>query len=247
MSLFMLNAHNPQAGFINGVPIVLNSDQVKSFATNLQSVEFITQSLYDSATYPAAGIAALTFFQSAIGGGVSPLNGAAKTLEDTNMLTAGFLPNGQAYLLTAIELDIETGFGVSGSLNPTAARPSVYGAGAASTQVNDMWLLREMGSLTLNISSKPYMQEGPLMRFPPSNDFDVGAGASDTTSPGSNQQYRTAFGKAIGPNYQLAPNNLLLISMMNFSVVLNWAVPPVLTTAARIFARFTGQLMRVAQ
>ena len=60
MGVFQQNPANPSTqGFINGVPIVLYNTQVLAFATNLRSVEFITQSLYDSLTYPAAGIAAL--------------------------------------------------------------------------------------------------------------------------------------------------------------------------------------------
>ena len=91
------------------------------------------------------------------------------------------------------------------------------------------------------------MTEGPLVKFPGSNDFEVDAALADVTTAGSNFQSRIAYGKAVGPAYTLAPNNLLLVPQQNFNVTLNWATVETTTAAARIFVRLMGQLLRAAQ
>ena len=236
-----------RAQMINGIPVINNLAAAAAFAVSLNSYETITQSLYDSATYPAAGINQLTFFQLPIGSGTSALSGNAKTPEDTNMQGAGAMPAQQAYVITSIELDVQPGFGVAGSEFPVAKLPSTISTSEAATAVNDAWIIRTTGYLNLNISSKSYLLEGPLMKFPASNDFEVMGAQSDTTTAAATQMSKTLYGKADGPAYVLSPNNLLLIPTMNFNVTLNWATAQAVTTAARIFVRFMGQLLRPAQ
>lgn len=231
--------------FINGLPIMNNLGQAAQFAVSLNSYETITQSLYDSAAYPTTGVAQLTFFQQPVGSGTGVISGAAKTQEDTNMQAAGAMPAQQAFIVTSVEVDVQPGVNTTPFV--AAALPSVLAAPAVATAVNDAWKIRTTGFLNFNISSKSYLTEGPLMKFPASNDFEVDGAQSDSTSPGATQNVRTLYGKATGPAYVLSPNNLLLIPTMNFAVTLNWGTLITVTSAARIFVRLMGQLMRPAQ
>lgn len=238
-------AQGQPAGFVNGIPIINNINWAsQQYAVNQNAYEAITQSLYDSGAYPTTGIAALTFFQTPVGAGTGVISGAAKTLEDTNMQGAGAMPNMQAYVVTSVELDVQPavpGFATA------AVQPAAFGAGAVATSINDVWKIRATGFLNFVIGAKPYLSEGPLMKFPASNDLEIDAAASDASTAAASQQTRLAYAKAVGPAYVLAPNNLLLIPMQNFAVSVNWATLQTVTTAARIFCRLMGQLIRAAQ
>lgn len=236
-----------QPVLINGNPVINNLQAANQYAVNLDSYEVITMSLYDSQAYVVAGQNVLTYFQQAAGSGTSAISGNAKTFEDTNMTAAGMLPAMQAYVVTSIELDVQTGIGASGALFPAATLPSVLGAAAAATAVNDAWKIRATGYLKFTIGSKDYIYEGPLMKFPASNDFEIDGAQSDSSTAGAGQNVRTLYGKSVGPAYIISPNNLLLIPNQNFSGTLNWATLVTVTTQARVFYRLMGQLLRAAQ
>lgn len=236
------NPQQPRSVFINGIPVINNLDKATEYATNLDSYEILTQSLYDSAAYPTTGIAALTYFQNQVGSGTGVISGAAKTLEDTNMQGNGSMPNLQAYLVTSVELDVQPAIAFGAAVNPAA-----FGAQAVATSINDVWKIRATGWLDFKIGSKSYLQEGPLMKFPASNDLEINAAAADISTTGANMQTRIAYAKSVGPAYVLAPNNLLLIPMQNFNVTLNWATLETVTSQARIFVRLMGQLLRASQ
>jgi hypothetical protein len=228
--------------FVNGLPVINNNADTQRFAVNLNSYETLTQSLYDSAAYPTTGISQLTFFQYPIGAGISVISAGPKTGEDTNMQGSGALPNMQGYVVTSVELDIQPDIPFT-----AASMPAAFGAQAIATSINDVWRVRSTGYLNFNIGSKSYLFEGPLMKFPASNDFEINAAVSDATTPAAAFQTRIAYGKAVGPAYILSPNNLLLIPMQNFNVSLNWATLQPVATTMRIFARFMGQLLRASQ
>jgi hypothetical protein len=234
-----------QLTYINGIPVLASLAQMNNFAVNLNSYEALTQSLYDSQAYPTAGTNQLTFFQNQLGQGTGVISNAAKTLEDTNMQAGGSLPAMQAYIVCSIEIEVQPG--VSSSGFAAAELPSVFGAQGPASQVNDVYKIRATGYLVFNIGSKSYMNEGPLFKFPASNDFEIDAALSDATTAGSAFQSRIAYGKSVGAPYILAPNNLLLVPTQNFSVTLNWATVETVTDAARIFVRFMGQLIRASQ
>jgi hypothetical protein len=171
------------------------------------------------------------------------ISGAAKTGEDTNMQGAGAMPNMQAYLVTSVELDVQPDV-------PTFAAPGLpaaFGAAAVAASINDVWRIRATGFLNFNIGSKSYLYEGPLMKFPASNDLEIDAAVCDATTPAAASQTRIAYAKSVGPAYVLAPNNLLLIPMQNFNVTLNWGTLQPVAAQARIFARLMGQLLRASQ
>ena len=168
---------------------------------------------------------------------------AAKTAEDTNMVAAGSMPNMQAYIVTSVEVEFQPAIVFA----TAPGQPAAFGAVQVATSVNDAWKFRATGWLNFTIGSKPYLTEGPMMKFPASNDYTIDAALSDASTAAASQQSRIAYGKAMGPSYILSPNNLLLIPMQNFSVTLNWATLETVTSAARVFVRLMGQLLRSAQ
>jgi len=232
-----------QPVFINGIPIINNLQAAQNYAVNMyQQWEAVTQSLYDSASYVAAGQTQLTFFQQPVGQGTG-FGGAAKTLSDTNMQLAGQLPAMQAFIVTGINVECQP-------TTPTVAAqmPAAFGAQAIAQIVNDAYIVRRSGNLNFTIGSKSYLNEGPLMRFPAPNDFEIHAALSDVTTAGANLQSRIAYGFANGPSQILAPNNLLLIPNQAFSITLNWPEgAQAITNPMRIFVRLEGVLLRAAQ
>ena len=227
---------------VAGIPVINNLAWAGNYAVNLDQYEAITQSLYDSAAYATTGQQQLTFFQQAAGSGTGVISGNPKTQEDTNMTAAGAMPNMQAFVVTSIEVEFQPDITFT-----AATMPAAFGAQAVATAVNDAWKFRATGYLVFTIGSKPYLTEGPMMKFPASNDFEIDAAVADVSTTGAALQTRIAYGKAVGPSYMLAPNNLLLIPMQNFVVTLNWATLETITTEARVFVRLMGQLIRSAQ
>lgn len=226
----------PNAG---GVPAAW---QLSAYNVNLDDWEAVRWSLYDSAAYPTTGIASLAYFQTPVGSGTG-FGGGAKTNSDTNMTLNGQLPRNQMFLIQSVELDVQTS-------TPTVAAtmPAAFGAQAAATQVNDAYIIRRSGNLTLQIGSKPYLQEAPLMRFPARSVFSIDAALADGTTLAGASQSRIAWGRADGQPYFLSPGDILLPENQNFVLTLSWPEGlQAVTSAARIFARLQGVLYRRAQ
>lgn len=212
-----------------------NRQELAKYSVNRQGYEAITQSLYDTQAYAAAGQTNLQFFQV-------PQGQSSKTLSDTNMQLAGQLPAGQEFLIQSIEL-------LFLPTRPTVAAqmPAAFGAQAIAQIVNDAYLFAAGGNLQLNVLSKTYLQEAPLGRFPSKTNFEVSAALADVTTAGANLQSRIAFGKSCGRPYILkAP--ILLISTQNFSVTLNWPEGVVaITNPARVVCVLDGIMYRKSQ
>lgn len=233
---------------VSGVPVISSLSDAVQFASVLNQWEMITQSLYDSASYVAAGQTQLTFFALPQGQGTG-FGGGSKTPSDTNMQLAGQLSQNNAFIISAITIEVQPT-----TPRVTAQNPAVFGAQAVAAIVNDAYFIRTTGNFQLSINNKPYLLEAPLMQFPAINDFEVNAALSDATTPGSSFQSRIAYAKArsynplIAGGYSLAPNNILLTPNQAFSVTLNWPEGlQTITNPARIFVRLNGMQLRAAQ
>jgi hypothetical protein len=233
--------------FINGIPVINNLDSANQYATAINKYALLNWSFYDSTAYAIAGQNALAFFQSPVGAGVSPITGNAKTLDDTNMQAAGAMPNLQAFIVNFVEVEFQEGWGAVGSLFPAATLPAVFGAQAIATQVNDTWKFYATGFLNFTIGQTPFLIEGPLYKFAPSNNMELDAAAADISTTGANMQTRLTKMKAVGPAYSLSPNNLLLIPLQPFNVTLNWGTLVPIISIGRVFVRLNGNLIRAAQ
>lgn len=208
---------------------MLNPD---SYRVNVNGVmEAITQPLYSYQAYPAAGSAQpLQFFQSQPIGTI--------TAEDTNMQLPGQLPAPQSFLVQGIGVDYLPG--------TTASR---FGAQSANGQLNDVYAILRRGVLILQIGSKNYLQEGPLMQLPPRAHINGVAATADATTAGANLQTYVSVGYSDGPVFN--PRPLLIPPSQNFSVTLSWpagavAIPSA-DAAARIGVQLYGTLYRPAQ
>jgi hypothetical protein len=226
-----------------GAPMIPNREQLSQYVVNREGWEGIRQSLYDFQPYAAAGSTILTFFAQPLGQGTAVLGGGAKSLSDTNMTLAGQLPTNQEFLIQSIEVAL-----MPATPTVAAAMPAAFGAQAAAVSVNDAYIVRRSGNLQLLIGSKPYLQEAPLMRFPPKAYFDLSAALSDATTAGAAFQSRIAIAGAHGRPYMLHPASLLLTSNQNFSVTLNWPEgAQAISNPAKIGVIMDGILYRRSQ
>jgi hypothetical protein len=205
-------------------------DQLQQYNVNrADQVEGIKWSLYDSLAYATTGQSQLQFFQV-------PQGQNSKTLADTNMTSAGALPAPQAFLITGISLLFIPG-----------VNPSSFGAAAASEFMNDTFnFYTKPAWLELYIGSKAYLDEAPLMRFPPTNGMSGFAAISDTSTAGASEQTQAVYATAAGDPYEVNPP-LLLTATQNFKVTLNWPTLVTQTTAGKVYCHLTGYLYRNSQ
>lgn len=208
---------------------------LRNFNVNLNQFEALRQSLYDEATYPAAGTLLLNFFTTPQGQGVAALGGGVKTASDTNMTLAGQIPTNQYFLIQEIEV-------LFSPIQDATAADLPSGTAATALGVNDAYIFYRSGNLNLNIGSKSYLLEAPLVKFPPRSNFYVTALAQAAGSGG--------YGVPWGNPYIIKPANLLLISNQNFSLQLAWpeglqALPS--TKAAIVRVTLNGFMYRAAQ
>jgi hypothetical protein len=92
-------------------------------------------------------------------------------------------------------------------------------ASAVNNSVNDTWKFYNSGNLQMLIGAKNYVQDGPMLRFPPKAFFELHGGTSSGTGAAANSAF---FATARGRPYMLQPANLRLVSNQNFNVTLNW-------------------------
>lgn len=212
-----------------GIPSL---DELQSYNVNRPGqIEAIKSSLYDFQTYAQAGQTQLQFFQI-------PKGQSSKTLADTNMTTAGSLPAPQSFLIQAVEIYFFP-----------AGDPAQFGTQAAVENINDVYDVAKSGWLELFIGSKPYLDEAPLLKFPPQcglTGWAALADASVATVNSSTFQSRLSYASFGGPIYTLVPP-ILLVPTQNFTVTLNWPTAVALSAAARIGINMPGVLYRNSQ
>jgi hypothetical protein len=224
----------------------------RSFMVNqLGSVEVIRQSLYDTQLYPTAGQTRLAFFQLPIGQGLSASPGnanAAKALTDTNMQLGGQLPAPQGFWIQSVEVDFQPGS--VNTANTFTIQPPTLTAAAAGVGIqcgeHDVNNFYNAGALALNIGQKVYLQEAPLLWFPPKCRFEL------DTAVAQNSATTTLWGKvkmkAGGRPYILDPG-LALMTSQNFDITLTWpvvvATPSGFNGAVRVI--LDGWLFRAVQ
>lgn len=220
--------------------------------TNAAQSEIIRQRFYDYQLYATAGVSQMTFFSSPIGQGltsaVGGTAGTAKTLWDTNLELGGTLPSGKAFMIESIEVFFMPG-SVSTANTFTLVKPLEFNAVAAATlgaQLADVNSFYNSGMLELNILSKNYLRETPLLAFPPKTAFNIDAAiASNSATTATNivQNMRAA-----GRPYYIDPE-IALQPAVNFEVVLRW--PAAVATPsgfnARVGVILDGYFMRASQ
>jgi len=193
-------------------------------------IEAIRQPLYDYQTYAAAGQTSLTFF-------AVPNGQSSKTLSDTNMETAGSLPNPKRFLVLGISVQM-----FPGTVLPSAAAAT----NGIDSFVNDVWEVFSATSyLELFIGSKSYIQ-APVNAFPSTTRLQGFAGMSDSTTAGATGFQRTSYAAAAGVPFQMQPP-IMLEPTQNFKVTINYPTAVAITNDARIGVHLHGVLYRNSQ
>lgn len=220
--------------------------------TNPSQSEIVRQRFYDYQLYATAGTTQLTFFSSPVGQGLTTAlggtAGTAKTLWDTNLELPNTLPSGKAFMIESIEVVFFPG-SVATASTYTPISPSTSTAVAAAaqfTQLADVNSFYQSGMLELNILSKNYLRETPLIAFPPKANFNLDMAAatnSATTFSVAGMNMRAA-----GRPYYLEPT-IALQPAVNFEVVLRF--PAAVATPsgfnARVGVILDGYFMRASQ
>jgi hypothetical protein len=220
--------------------------------TNPNQSEIVRQRFYDYQLYATAGTTQLTFFSAPVGQGLTTAlggtAGTAKTLWDTNLELPNTLPSGKAFMIESIEVLFFPG-SVSTANTYTIASPVLFNATAAaavSSQLADVNSFYQSGMLELNILSKNYLRETPLLAFPPKANFNLDAAVSSNSAT-------TALNGAVnmraaGRPYYLEPT-IALQPAVNFEVVLRF--PAAVATPsgfnARVGVILDGYFMRASQ
>jgi len=209
--------------------------QLEQYNVNVEGQpEVIWQPLYDFQAYPAAGVAQLQFFAVPQGQGVP-----VKTFDDTNMETAAVLPVPVNMAVTNIQV----------WFFPAAAPGQGLALGQVGVNWNDVEAVMSAGNLQLEIGSKEYLVDAPLMKFPPQSRLAGAAALSAaTTVAATSIDNAIDYSTSAGLIYNLVP--LRLISQQNFVVRLRFqngviALPS--GTAARIGVQLGGFQYRLAQ
>lgn len=207
--------------------------QVNRYNVNRPGFETVTQPVYDFQTYPAAGTPSLIFFQNPQGQG-------GRTQQDTFMTTAGVLAQPQTFIARSIEVQFFSGVLVSPAEDVAAPF-------AASQGINDVMAVMRTGWLKFFIGSKPYLEFGPLMNFPPENGLGGFAAMSATDAAAGSYnvtQYARPVGKCFALKYPIR-----LEANQNFSVSLNFNAAVALPSGVdgRIGVVLRGDLIRKSQ
>ncbi len=220
--------------------------------TNPSQSEIVRQRFYDYQLYATAGTTQLSFFSAPVGQGLTTAlggtAGTSKTLWDTNLELPNTLPSGKAFMIESIEVLFFPG-SVSTTNTYTVASPAVFNATASAavqSQLADVNSFYQSGMLELNILSKNYLRETPLIAFPPKANFNLDAAlASNSATTALNGALNM---RAAGRPYYIEPT-IALQPAVNFEVILRWpgAVATPSGFNARVGVILDGYFMRASQ
>lgn len=222
---------------------ILTKEQLVQHQSYLSELDVIWDPLYDFASYVATtGHTSLSFFATPQGQGTTSAPGATgtKTIADTNMDAAGLLGKGNQFYMTGIEALFYPG------IDPGRAALAAADVGEF---VDDVYNLGKSGVLTIKIGSgRTYIEQGPLMLFPPSTRLAVQsaittAEANTATSAFAEVNYAVFSGEV----YTIVP--LLLDANQVFTFTVTWPAAVTLPSAAngRLGFRLRGYRIRNAQ
>lgn len=221
---------------------ILTREQLMQHQSYLSDMDVIWDPLYDFTAYATTGHTQLSFFSAPQGQGTTSAPGATgtKTLADTNMDTANQLGKGNQFYVTGFEVLYYPG------IDPGR---SALAAARVGDFVDDIYAIGKSGVFTFQVGSgRVYVQQGPLMLFPPSARLAVSSSLvttqSDTATSGFAEVNYAVFS---GEVYTIVP--ILLDANQTFSCTMTWpaAVAPVSVVAGRIGVRARGYRIRNAQ
>jgi len=183
-------------------------------------VEAIYQPFYDRLDYAAAGQTELRFFQTPIGQG-------GKTVQDTNMVSAGVIAAPQQFLATQICLEFIPDSAPSTTADATAV-------------ANDVAAVLDSGVVEFNVGNKNQLRDAPIGVFPPTHVLDI-----DSSTTVADASIVSATNR--GQMYDITPVNIPF--SQNFDVSVKWTTPAALPSgnAGSLRCHLNGYLYRSAQ
>jgi hypothetical protein len=187
--------------------------------------DIITQPLYDTQQYPAAGTAQpLTFFQTPKGQGQTLFGAAGQTknLTDTNMRLAGSLPSPWTHEIFTIQLDILP-----------------VGLSTVVTIANDAYLVLQACNVVLEIGSKQFL-EIPGIHLPAGAGLE---GFSASTGTATSAHSGIADPRAV---FALS-RSITLLENENFAVYVTTPNAPTPVAAVNLRVYLGGELTRSVQ
>jgi hypothetical protein len=222
--------------------------------TNPSQSEVVRQRFYDYQLYATAGTSQLTFFSAPVGQGLTTAlggtAGTAKTLWDTNLELPNTLPSGKAFMIESIEVIFFPG-SVSTANTYTIVSPvafSTTGAAAQASQLADVNSFYQSGMLELNVLSKNYLRETPMIAFPPKTNFNLDVAVSSAGTNAQPSGFALMNGRVSGRPYYISPE-IALQPAVNFEVVIKF--PAAVATPSGFNARvgiiLDGYFMRASQ
>ena len=221
-----------------GRPILTQAD-LQTHMSALAQRDVVYWPLFDSINWASAGQTLLQFFTQPVGQGTTTAPGAsgAKSIADTNMTAAGQLTKGNDFFMTGHEF----------LLLPGELPEQTLGAGATVNGfANDVWVAGKSGVYTLQVgSNRVFIQDGPLMNFPPSTRLFVAAAAGGSSTAGTQSVLSTEYATWVGEPYDITP--IYIEATQGFQGSIQWPAAVTLQATARVFARKRGYLIRNAQ
>lgn len=192
--------------------------------------DIITQPLYDTQQYPAAGTSSpLAFFQVPKGQGTTLFGTGPKNLTDTNMRTAGSLPSPWTFEIFTVQI-----FALSNEANPQDAL----------TMFSDIASVLNAGNLVLNIGSKQFL-EIPIIHTPGGAGID--GVASQAGAVAATQIESVHSGVADPKAVFVLSRTITLLENENFDVQLTVPNAPTPTAAVNLRCYLGGELTRSIQ
>ena len=207
-------------------------DMLNRYNVNVDdTAQIVWQPLYDYQDYASGGASEFIFFQN-------PKGQSGKTLEDTNMTSAGQLASPQEMLVTSMEIFFKSGADVAqqdafGSVNP---------------QAEDLNAILGRGHIQIFIGNKPYLDEVGIEQFPCGVALMSEATITDQTTTAADLFSVVNTASFRGRKYQFEP--FRLPPNQNFQVTVNFpngAVSMPSGEDARIGVRLNGWQYRLAQ
>jgi hypothetical protein len=220
----------------------ITTAELNAYASVLTQQDSIFYPLYDYQTYPAAGQQAFTFFTLPIGQGTTSAPGGTgpRTALDTNLTTAGMLPQGNQFVVKGIEFEFFPG-GM-----PAFSAAAAIAANTSNAFVRDVYTVMRNGVVKFRVQDRDYVQDGPLMKFPTQTRL-AGFGALTESANAAATNAQLGYAAACGAGYNMVP--LRLYSNQAFQVTVTFPALITLpsTVDARIGCRLVGDMIRNAQ
>ena len=222
----------------------VKAGDIAKYRSSLPQADSIWNPQYDYVAYPNAGTTQLSFFTTPQGQGTTsaPGGSGSKTIQDTNLTTAGMLPLGNRFLVLGIEVEFWPGNtpGLRLAAVPTDAQ--------FARNTDDVYTLLKSGILTFSIQNRIFVQDGPLMKFPTQTRLAGFATYNQNDSTAATIGFgQIEYAAGIGASYDIVP--VYIESTQGFTVTINWpgvvALPS--ATDGRIGVRLNGKLVRNAQ